>query len=598
MFKTIGDILNKLGVVLSKKQKQYAAGVLLAGLISAILELLGVAVIIPILEMLLDLEAARNKWYISIFAETFNLDSDIKIVWFICLATIFIYLVKNIFFSFYSWLCTKYSMKVQRELSVQIMSAYLKQGYLFFVQHNTSKLLQGITTDVSGVYRIVNTLFSIVVKGVSMICIGVFIIVQSRQLALVLLGLVVFSFALIQIIFRKSMAKNGAKSRKYARDCFQIAVEAMQGNKEILVTNKQDFFVRHYKEQKIKENKVAVKVSMGAALPTYIIEMVCIGGILVAVAVQMGSTADTYALITSLSTVAVGAFRMLPALGGITSGVNTITSDVPYLNETYKTICVVREMESKSKYEEQHEGRRTASRLTQKPEWNECLQLQNVSFAYPEGNGNVLENVNLTIKKGESIGLIGVSGAGKTTLADIILGLLKPSNGKILLDGMDIESMGGDWNQIIGYVPQSLYILDDTIRKNVAFGVKEELIEDELVWKALKMAQLDQFVERQPNGLNTTVGEWGIRFSGGQRQRLAIARALYRNPEILVLDEATAALDNNTEKEVMEAIESIQGYKTLIIVAHRLSTVKKCDTVYEVKDKNVFRREKEEIFRS
>ena len=224
------------------------------------------------------------------------------------------------------------------------------------------------------------------------------------------------------------------------------------------------------------------------------------------------------------------------------------------------------------------------------------LSLQNVSFHYPNMEEDVLQEVNLTIQKGQSIAFIGPSGAGKTTVSDIILSLLKPTKGQILMDGIDIEDLGKEWNRIIGYVPQATYIIDASIRHNIAFGEKENAIDDDQIWQALKIAQLEDFVKGLPEGLDTLVGESGVRFSGGQRQRLAIARALYRNPDILVLDEATAALDNDTEEEVMKAIEALQGYKTLIIVAHRLTTVRKCDVIYEVKDKRICPKSKKEIF--
>ena len=198
---------------------------------------------------------------------------------------------------------------------------------------------------------------------------------------------------------------------------------------------------------------------------------------------------------------------------------------------------------------------------------------------------------------GESVEFFGPFGAGKTTLSDIILALLKPSKGKILMDGIDIEELGGTWNRIIGYVPQTVYIVDDSIRNNIAFGEEKVTINDEDVWQALKVAQLDEFVRGLPRGIDTRVGEFGVRFSGGQRQRLAIARAMYHNPEILVLDEATAALDNETENEVMKAIEALQGYKTLIVVAHRLTTVKKCDEIYEVRDKKIIKRNKADVLK-
>ena len=224
-----------------------------------------------------------------------------------------------------------------------------------------------------------------------------------------------------------------------------------------------------------------------------------------------------------------------------------------------------------------------------------ALLLKNVGKTFENTGQATLKNINLEIKPGEFLCVVGKSGCGKSTLLNLIAGLEKPTEGKILMDGIDIEDLGPTWNKIIGYVPQMVYIVDDDVRHNIAFGEENKDIDDEKVWKALKMAQLDDMVRQLPAGLKTVVGERGIRFSGGQRQRLAIARALYRNPEILVLDEATAALDNETEKEVMKAIEGLQGTKTLIIVAHRLTTVRNCDEIYEVKGRKVQQRKKEEV---
>ena len=221
--------------------------------------------------------------------------------------------------------------------------------------------------------------------------------------------------------------------------------------------------------------------------------------------------------------------------------------------------------------------------------------LENVSWKYPNADGRVIDGLNMVILKGHAVGFVGASGAGKTTLADMILGLLPTETGAIKMDGVDIKSIPLTWSRTIGYVPQSVYLTDDTIRNNVAFGIEKEQIDDVLVWEALQQAQLKTFVESLPEGINTVVGERGIKFSGGQRQRVAIARALYYDPAILVLDEATSALDNETESAVMEAIESLQGHKTLIIVAHRLTTIKSCDEVYEIVDGKAVKKDMAEI---
>lgn len=587
--KSLIDVWNKVSFVLSKKHKWLAVIVLIMSLIAALLELLGVAVVLPILDMMLDMKATRDKWFVKAFADILNLNTDQKIIWYICLITIAIYLIKNLFFSLYSWVTAKYAYKVKRELSIRVLRAYMKQGYIFFVENNTSRLLEGISNDIEGVYNIINVFFSIITKGLTIVCIGIYIVMQSKEMALVLGGLAAGCFLIIQLIYGKRMQKNGIIKRNLRFENSKISIEAIQGNKEILVTNKQDFFLKNYEKILAKLNRVSVKVDMGTIMPAYIIEMLCISGVMVAVAVQMGQSGNNYALLTQVSTIAVGAFRILPALGVITSGVNSIRMYTAPLNAAYDTLKDVQKLEEKGK-----ERKEICSKYKEK-EFQDEIELRNISYRYPNTEEDVLTDVSLRVKKGMSVAFIGPSGAGKTTISDLILSLLKPTEGKILMDGIDIEDLGPTWNKIIGYVPQMVYIVDDDVRHNIAFGEENKDIDDEKVWKALKMAQLDDMVRQLPAGLKTVVGERGIRFSGGQRQRLAIARALYRNPEILVLDEATAALDNETEKEVMKAIEGLQGTKTLIIVAHRLTTVRNCDEIYEVKGRKVQQRKKEEV---
>lgn len=584
------DVIRKLLFILSARQKRYAVLVLLMSLMAALMETLGVAVIMPVLDMMLDIQGIRDRWYMVPFVRAFHLDTDEKVIWFVCLGVIGIYLVKTLYFVFYSWVSAKYSYMVQRELAVRVLAAYMRQGYMFFVQNNTARLINGISGDAASIYGILKTIFTSVMKLLTIVCIGAYIMIQSVQMAVLLMLLAVLCLIVIQLLYRKSMSRNGIIRRDLMVDMNQVAMEAIQGHKEVLVMNKQEHFVKAYGDVKAKYSRVSVKVDMGTTVPAYLIEMICIVGVMVTLAIQIGSTSNVDALITQLSAVAAGAFRILPALGAITSGINTITMSTSQLGACYETIQQVKKLEQEDEKKEERINKYSDT------DFEEKIELKNVSFQYPETEENVLEQVNLTIRKGESIAFIGPSGAGKTTVSDIILALLKPTEGHILMDGIDIEDLGSQWNKIVGYVPQATFIIDDTIRHNIAFGENKRAIDDAQVWQALRIAQLDEFVRNLPKGLDTRVGERGVRFSGGQRQRVAIARALYRNPEILVLDEATAALDNETESEVMKAIEALQGYKTLIIVAHRLTTVRKCDVIYEVKDKKITVRNKEEIF--
>ncbi len=589
-FRKAKDVIHKLLYILTKKQKGYAALILAMSILAALIETLGVAVIMPVLDMMLDIQGVRNRWYMVPFVRLLHLDTDMKVIWFVCGGVIGIYLIKTVYFVFYSWASAKYSYMVQRELGVRVLEAYMKQGYLFFVQNNTSRLINGISGDASSIYGILKTVFTSVMKLLTILCIGVYIMIQSVQMAVILMLLAVLCLLIVQLLYRKSMSKNGKKRRDLMCEMNQVAMEAIQGHKEVLVMNRQEYFIKEYGNVKADYSRVSVKVDMGTTVPAYLIEMICITGILTAVAVQMGSTSNVTELITQLSMIAAGAFRILPALGAITSGINTIIMSTSQLGACYDTVRQVKELEREEQKKAEQEKKHLHAQFERE------IVLQGVSFHYPGTEEDVLEKVNLMIKKGESVAFIGPSGAGKTTVSDIILALLKPTEGHIFMDGIDIEDLGSQWNRIVGYVPQATFIIDDTIRHNVAFGEKKTTVDDERVWQALKIAQLDDFVRKLPGGLDTRAGERGVRFSGGQKQRLAIARALYRNPEILVLDEATAALDNETESEVMKAIEALQGYKTLIIVAHRLTTVKKCDVIYEVKDRQIVARNKEEIF--
>ena len=577
--------------ILSARHKRLAFGMFFLGIIAALLELLGVAIIVPILEILLDVSAVKNKWYMQPFIEVLRLDTEVRIIYFICFATIGVYIAKNAYFIFYHWVAFKFAYKVRRELATKVLRAYMKQGYIFFVEHNTSLMFQGINGDIVGIYTILNTFFVMITKLAAVVVIGIFIIYQSKQMAVILILFSVLSIVVVQVIYRRNMKKNGEIRRELACECVQTAMEAIQGNKAILVMNKQNFFVEHYSKVLAEFNRVATKVDLGIASPAYIIEAMCICGVLLAVLIQMGGSGDTSRLLEQLSTIAVGAFRILPALGAVSSGINTITMNIPLMEKTYQTLKEVSELEKAGKEQKVRPSKH------KNIEFKGEIRVDNISFCYPNSEENVLEDADVVIKKGKSVAFIGPSGAGKTTLADIILSLLKPSKGKILMDGIDIEELGGNWNKIIGYVPQTIYIVDDSIRNNIAFGEDKTTIDDEKIWKALEIAQWDEFVKKMPEGLDTKVGEFGIRFSGGQQQRLAIARAMYHNPEILLLDEATAALDNETENEVMKAIEALQGYKTLIVVAHRLTTVRKCDEIYEVRDKKITKRDKADVLK-
>lgn len=588
--KNIKDIIYKLVYVLSKEHKRLGVLVLTLSFIGALLETLGVSAILPLINALMTPEVILENPLAGPILRTFQVTEKGEIILVVGGGIILLYLFKNIYFIFLAWVRAKYSCKVRRELSVNMMKSYMDRGYRFFLNINTSELLRGVSADTNAVYNLLSQLFKNIVDCMTVVMICIFVLITDWVMAA---GIVVLAGLCLVIIyggFRTKMRILGVEYRKYNKQVNQQAIQAFQGIKEVIVMRKQKFFIQRFEDASIKQQQTFVGHTVGSESPAYIIEAVCITGLLGIICVRLafggGEAAD---MLPSLSAFAVGAFRILPALGKISSGLNSITFYVPSLNDMYEQFKIMQE-----NAKEESAIREIDTGVT---EFKHELQVKDICWKYNENANYVLKDLCLTVPRGDSIAFIGQSGAGKTTLADIILGLLKPQKGSVTIDGKDIFAIGTEWNRIMGYVPQSVYITDDTIRRNIAFGVPEEEINDAKVWKALEQAQLKDFVKSLDKQLDTMVGERGVRFSGGQRQRVAIARALYEEPCILILDEATAALDNETEKAVMEAIENLQGKITLIIVAHRLTTVRKCDRIYEIKDGSISECDKAEIFK-
>ena len=583
------DAINKLRFILSREQKFYCVVVFIMAAISAVLEILGVSMVIPLLSVIMSIDQIRGNVYVKPILEALHLSSDTQIIIFICTGVALIYIFKNAFAIFYTWVSTKFANKIRRELALRIFNAYVRQGYTYFVEHNSSEILRGIGVDPQSVQTIVFNIFIPMIRIITVVCITVFIVLTSPWLALMLLIMIALSSLMSELLFKNRMRRSGIDQREYSQQARQASLEAIQGSKEIFAMNRQKYFTDEYLRCMVKYDRSCATAAVGSSAPNNILEAMCVVGLVSAIAIKAIASGGAGMQITEIAAFALGAFRILPYIGSILGSINTITYNAPGLVVAYETLRETHELEIRQPSVKNNEKYANAK-------LREEIRLSNITFAYAVEKGNVLEGLDIIIKKGKSIGLIGASGAGKTTLSDLILGLYSPQSGKITMDGTDIEEIGDNWHRITGYVPQSVYLSDASIRRNVAFGIEEDKIDDDKVWKALEMAQLKPFVEELKEGLDTRVGEWGVKFSGGQRQRVAIARALYSDPDVLIMDEATAALDNETEKAVMESIEALQGLKTLVIVAHRLTTVKKCDEIYEIIGGKAVLKSKEEVF--
>lgn len=599
MISRLRSILNgihKITYIMTKRQKTIFFFVVLSSLINALLQTLGVSIIVPLVTAMTDSSTLMDNKYISFIYEKMNLDSSAQLFVVLGVATIFLYIFKNVFCIFQLWLNAKFSNKVLRELSISLLKGYMNRDYDFFLNYGTGQIIRDIFTDTQGVYVILVSSITIITEMLTIMMILVYILVSDWMMALCIAVLALICLVIIYKVFKQRMKENGEISRRFTAETNKIVIQAVEGIKEVQVMRKQNYFVRTFSESYARQLKPQIISSVGGAAPTNVVEGVFVSGIMAFICFRIVNDPGYATALPVLASFLMGAVRMLPSLGRISSNLNTISYFTPSLQSVYDNIKILK---SEDNYEEYRND--LVKKLDKEPEasfgnFNSELSLENVSWHYKDSDKYVLKNLNMTVKKGQSVGIIGASGAGKSTLADIILGLHLPQEGAVKIDGTDIRTMPDTYSHIIGFVPQSIYLVDGSVRENVAFGVSPDEIDDAQVWNSLERAQLSEFVKGLDNGLGTVVGERGVRFSGGQRQRIAIARALYREPELLIMDEATSALDNETEAEVMNAIEDLYGTITMIIIAHRLTTVRKCDVIYEIADGKAKVADKNELF--
>lgn len=577
--------------LLNKKQRLICFVILFLSLISAILESIGVSAIIPLISLFLNKELIYNSTFVQSCSFLRNLSYE-KLVILSCSLVVLFYFIKNLYFIFFSWIHNKFSAKINRDISITLFKSYMKCGYPFFLQHNLGYYIRGLDLDTSYFYDVIKLFFLLVTDILSVLLIFLLLLYTNWIMFLAVFISGIICVLLMHFIFQKQMLKAGNQVRTYAHKASQDQTQAIQGIKDVSILRRQNFFIKIFKEHKTYQQQATVKLNIGQIAPTKIIEIIFVTAVITTIGFSVLNLSNTEMFIAQLSAFALGSFRILPALGRISSSINGILARKESVYSLYDSVL------ASQNYIEKHPEAdfESTSDKVQFIGFNNKLSLNNISFKYNNDSSNIIENLNLEIKKGSSIGFIGQSGAGKSTLIDVLLGLLKPSTGNICIDGININDIPNTWSKLIGYIPQSVYLTDNSIKNNIAFGIEDSKIDLKLINKVIKWAQLDDFVKTLPEGINTFVGDRGVRLSGGQRQRIAIARALYNRPEILILDEATSALDNDTEKAIMNTINSLQGNITLIIVAHRLTTIKNCNYIYEVKEKSLIKIEKESLF--
>ena len=579
-------MLKQLNYIFSGRDKVKMIFILVGIVIGSFLELMGVAIFTPFMNVLMNPESIQEKWYLKGIYDYFSFRSSDYFLAALTGSIIFVYVFKNVFLAMQKNWIYKFSYGIQLKISTKLLKTYIQEPYTFHLNHNIAILQRSLQEDTDlftkGIIHVMELVAEIAVCGT----LGVYLFMTSKSIAITVVALLLCSLLIFTTISRNFSRNLGKQCQTYKANLYQWVNQSLGGIKELNILNREDFFINAY-QGNYKKYVHGLRISrLIATLPKYFVESVCMTGLLLAVLIKMfwGQKDDFTTFIPQLTVFAVAAFRLLPSVGKINEHVADILYSLPSLDLIYHDLKAI---------EEEPEAK-----IREEMDWNfeRAISVSNVCYHYPDAEEMVIDRASFAIPKGKTVAFIGPSGAGKTTMVDIILGLLQPQYGKVLADDLNIHKHPYVWQKELGYIPQVIYLSDDTIRNNIAFGVEPDQIDERAVEQALRKAQLYEFIENLPDGLDTVVGDRGVRLSGGQRQRIGIARALYHDPEVLVLDEATSALDNETEAAVMEAIDNLQGTKTILIIAHRLTTIRNVDLIYEVADGKVLPKAKEEVF--
>lgn len=562
----------KICYIFDKRQKLKGALLFLVIIIGAFVELVGVSAVLPFISAVLEPQQIVQNPYLGAVYRALGFGNMNEYIVFLGGLIIVVYIVKNVYVYVMHSMQYRFTYENQRELSYRMMNCYMRQPYLFHINHNSAELSRNINEDTVSFFEAILAGLQLASEGGVCLALLLFLLYRDSFITAGMIALMgIFGFVFLKV-FRRKLKAAGKRSREKQGSTRQAVLEALGGIKEIKVLNREQAFVENYNEEYKEYAESNRKFKVYSMIPKPVMETVAISGLLLIVCVKVALGADAVTFIPTITVFAVAAFRMLPSANRMAEYLSRIMFSKPAIDAIYHDLQEIDRLTENLKTIED----------TDEISFEKEIRVENISFHYPGTEKKVFSHASLVIPKNKSVAFIGPSGQGKTTLADIILGLLEPQEGAVLVDGKDIRRGMHAWNRKLGYIPQSISLLDASIRDNILFGIEREEIDEGRLWEALREAQLKEFIDTLEDGLDTVIGEGGVRLSGGQRQRIGIARALYHNPQVLVLDEATSALDNDTEAAVMEAIDYLAGSKTLIIIAHRLSTIQNCDLVYTI----------------
>lgn len=569
-------IIKKINVLMDKKQKLAMFGLLCMMVISAILETGTVMMVMTVVQLIVDPATLEQGDTYKMICELLNLSGTVQFSVLAILFLIFLYIAKNSFKFLLQRNLYRFVFTNQYKTAANLMKNFVKRDYEYYLNAETSVIQRSITADVSNMYALIQSVLQIASETIVAVFLVIALAMQDPVMTVVIAVLLLASLIVIKKIVKPIMNRTGKENQDYGASMFSWIAQTIQGIKDIKVAGKEQYFINEYCKVGEGYVKAMERFNLFNNTPKLLIETVCIAGLLGYILVLILTGANVSGMISLFAAFGIAAMSLLPAASRINNQITSMAFNEPFFFNVSDNLV---EETNKENTDISY-----AVVAKEKLPVTKAVNLEDITYHYPNSDKLIFNHASVSFPIGKSIGVVGASGAGKTTIIDILLGLLKLQTGKVMADDADIQEHYREWLANVGYIPQMIFLLDADIRKNVAFGVPEEEIDDERLWYALKEAQLDEFVKTLPEGVNTGIGERGIRLSGGQRQRIGIARALYNDPEVLILDEATSALDNDTEAAIMDSINRLHGKKTLIIIAHRLQTIEKCDMVFRVED--------------
>jgi ABC-type multidrug transport system fused ATPase/permease subunit len=562
-------IFQQVWRILSRQERRGLGWIFVLMIVGSVLETLSLGLVVPVVGLLTRPNYIQNFPRIN---ELLGYPTEHQFVIGMMFALVVVYIAKSFFLIWSAWVQRGYSASVTTRIGRQLFRSYLYQPYAFHLQRNSAVLIRNSQNSGLVMTGIIDPI--LVISSDILVTAGLFVLLIKLEP----IGSIatISIFGLTSWIFRKftnSRIKTWGEIQNFHKKMLlQHLQQGFGGVKDVKILGTEEYFASQYGENLLKNSEVVRRFSIAQTLPRFGLEILTIIGLAVLVSTMVLLDSELPEILPVLGLFGAAAFRLLPAVNRLISNFQIINVSRPQVNEVFEDLDLPDQLNHKNS---------DRSTLTS------AISIVDISFSYAESLKNVVSGVSVKIGRGEAVGLIGSSGSGKSTLVDILLGLLEPNSGKVLVDGSDIHDDLRGWQDQIGYVPQSIFLTDDTLRRNVAFGLPKDKIDDDAVRSAIRSAQLEEFVASLPDGMETVVGERGVRLSGGQRQRIGIARALYNNPDVLVLDEATSSLDTETEHGVMQAVQALQGDKTVIIVAHRLSTVEYCDRLYRLENAQI-----------